>query len=658
LQRPNMPIDDVTPVLLACRAFADLRRRLARIAYIASIIASTAIGTTSGETMAASPMQPAASREPASEKPAQQQSPSAQLTTQDRRHPLEVLALSDPAGALKRIEAARQRLKENEHAEAARLGLAEANACRVIADWRCQRRGGATAVAAADRTADVYLQVRARIALGRALSRLGDYNNAARVLAEAQRRLGDQGEGALRADILLAYSSISERLGKLDESYRYAQEGLAYAPAANQADMRLRLLRNMAHIASERGQPQEARDLLKEAGALLANIRDPKLEAEIWLELSRSARALDDADTVEEMGHRIGAIGADLENTQLRGLSYETMAYAEQLRGNGDKAYALLRQAADAFAQLKLQHDELRVVRAMVDLQLAGTQAARLSESIARLIRLNDQTIRADRDAAAADFEERLRYAQSDAMLATANARAETQRLRAQSNEDKFFYTLAAGLLALCMLAVSLALYVQQRKFAALMRERGQEMETAIATDFLTTVHSRRFITDAGHAALAKAREKNTGLAVAIVDIDHFKRINDRFGHAVGDEVLKTVAQAMRAVCRDTDTLGRLGGEEFAVVLRDIGRDHALAAAERLRRSVAEVRVHAEEDMIVPTASIGLAGLRSDDESFDDLLIRADRALYRAKEAGRNRVVIDDGETMIAPAQAATPAAV
>ena len=651
-----MPPEGHRPIGLRRRAAAALT---ALAALIATLALATAIaaqdGQATGQAAAARSAPPQSGQsQPANAGQAQtaQAVPaeaalvaSRQAEVYDRRHPLEILALSEPAQALKKIEAARRGLDEDDHTETARLALAEANACRVTANWRCQRRAGATAVAAADLTGDVYLQVRARIATGRALSRLGDYNNAARTLAEAQRRLGEDGEDALQADILLAYSSISERLGKLDESYRYAKEGLRYAPAATQADMRLRLLRNMAHIASQRGQPQDARDLLQEAGALLNNVRDPKLEAEIWLELSRSARALKDADTVEDMSKRIEAIGNRLENTQLRGLAYETAAYAEELRGNGERAYDLLLQAANAFAQLKLQHDELRTVRAMVDLQLTGTRKEQLSASIARLMRLNDQTIRADRESAAADFEERLRYAQSDSMLATANARAETQRLRAKASEDRFFYTLLAGALALCMLAVSIALYVQQRKYGAMMRQRGREMEEAIATDFLTTVHSRRYITDAGHAAVETAHAQGTGLAVAVVDIDHFKRINDRYGHAVGDEVLKAVAHAMRGACRDSDTLGRFGGEEFAVLLRGLEREHAAAAAERLRRAVAAVAVRTGQGTIVPTASIGVASLTPDDRSFEQLLIRADRALYRAKESGRDRVVVAEDST-------------
>ena len=563
----------------------------------------------------------------------------------EQRHPLELEALTQPREVLEKLPAARQALGKNDHSGAAKLALAEANACRVIADWRCQRRAGSAAVAAADQSGSVYLQVRARIALGRALSRLGDFNSAARALADAQRRLGDTPDDALLADILLAYSSISERLGKLDESYRYAKEGLAHAHAASNPEMRLRLLRNMAHIASDQGRPQEARELMKEAKAILPTNRDPKLTAEVLLEEARSARALGDADTVEDMGRRIGVIGGELQNTQLHGLGYETTAQALQMRGDNARALALYRQARGAFAELNLQQDELRAVRAIVELQLEGTQADSLPQTIARLIQLSDDAARTERESAAADFEERLRYAQSDAAVATANTKAENQRLRALVNENKFRYTLIASIFALSMLGVVAVLYLQQRRYGAMMRTRGRELEVAVSTDFLTSVHSRRHITDAGNIAVERARDNALELTVAVVDIDYFKQINDRFGHAIGDEVLIAVAEAMRGACRDSDMLGRYGGEEFAVLLQGTGRDHAMAAAERLRKAVAGVTLHCDGETITPTASVGVACLSQGDTRFDQLLIRADRALYQAKDQGRNRVVIAEQDT-------------
>ncbi|MFZ5637486.1 MAG: diguanylate cyclase [Pseudomonadota bacterium] len=572
----------------------------------------------------------------------------------DQRHPLEIEALTRPQEVLAKLPAARAALAKNDHTGLARLGLAEANACRVVADWICQRRAGSAAMAAADRTGSVYLQVRSRIALGRALSRLGDFANASRVLTEARQRLESAPDDVLMADILLAYSSVSVRLGKLDESYRYAREGLNYASAKGQPEMRSRLLRNMAKVASDTGRPREAQALLHEAGTLLATSNDPKLIAEVLLEEANAARVLGDPDTVEARGRGIGEIGNKLQNSQLRGLGDETVAHALRMRGRRDAALALYERARGEFNGLRLYRDELRVVREIVDLHLAGTGADRLPGTTARLMTLTDEVARIERESSAADFDERLRYAQSEAALATARATAENARLRAEASEDKYRFTLLAGVLALCTLGVVAALYLQQRKYAGVMRERGREMEIAIATDFLTAVRSRRYLTEAGNAAVAQALDGSHPLAVAVVDIDHFKRINDRHGHAAGDEVLKAVAEAMRAVCRDSDVLGRYGGEEFAVLLQDIGPEHAQAAAERLRHAVAGVAVRVGEATISPTASVGVACLVPEDGHFDHLLIRADRALYAAKEQGRNRVVVAESDAGSALPKTAT----
>lgn len=573
--------------------------------------------------------------------------------TPDPRHPLEIEALTSPQEVLRKLPAARAALDVEDHEGRAKLALAEANACRVTADWSCQRRAGSAAMEAADRTKSIYLQVRSRIALGRALSRLGDFSNASRLLTEARQRLGAEKNDALMADVLLAYSSISARLGKLDESYRYAREGLAYASPATQPEMHIRLLRNMAKVASETGRAREAQALLRQAEPLLPAVEDPKLTAEILLEEANAARALGDADTVEERGRRIGAIGGGLENTQIRGLGFETIGHAQRMRGARELAYAEYVKARDAFAGLRLYRDELRAVREIVDLQLAGVRADQLTETTARLMMLTDEVARIERESAAADFEERLRFVQSEAALAAAKTLVENERLRATVSENRFRYSLVGGALVVLLLAGVVGLYWQQRRYTGVMRERGKEMEIAIATDFLTAVHSRRHITEAGHAAVASALAHGHHFAIAVVDIDHFKRINDRFGHAVGDEVLKAVAAAMREVCRDSDTLGRYGGEEFAVLLQGIGNDHVQIAAERLRKAVADVRVRAGDQLIVVTASVGVACLSPDDTGFDTLLIRADRALYRAKSEGRNRVVMadgsDDGASVLEP---------
>lgn len=129
----------------------------------------------------------------------------------------------------------------------------------------------------------------------------------------------------------------------------------------------------------------------------------------------------------------------------------------------------------------------------------------------------------------------------------------------------------------------------------------------------------------------------NTGpLCVILCDIDHFKPINDQYGHGAGDRVLATVARLMKNTVRSTDSVIRWGGEEFLIVLPDCAEDSALVRAERIRQAIDE---HRDDEVGGVTVSFGVA-IQSSDESGDNVVARADKALYQAKEQGRNRVVL------------------
>lgn len=135
-----------------------------------------------------------------------------------------------------------------------------------------------------------------------------------------------------------------------------------------------------------------------------------------------------------------------------------------------------------------------------------------------------------------------------------------------------------------------------------------------------------------------RAVTTDASLAVALVDLDHFKRVNDVYGHLVGDEVLLGAADALRSCSRADDVVGRFGGEEFAVLLPGVAGPDAFAAAERLRRAIAAVRPVELHDAMSITASVGVAVLGEHGSDLDALLRAADRALYGAKADGRNRV--------------------
>jgi diguanylate cyclase (GGDEF)-like protein len=167
-----------------------------------------------------------------------------------------------------------------------------------------------------------------------------------------------------------------------------------------------------------------------------------------------------------------------------------------------------------------------------------------------------------------------------------------------------------------------------------------QELEIRANQDFLTGVANRRYFFNQSGQALARAKRYNSEVAMLMIDIDHFKSINDSLGHAAGDMVLKAVAQTCNNTLREVDVLGRIGGEEFAVLLPQTPAAVAAEVAERIRAAIDEsaiVVINAPAAVHV-TVSIGVAASADGSLNTDALLQEADKALYQAKQAGRNRV--------------------
>jgi diguanylate cyclase (GGDEF)-like protein len=170
-------------------------------------------------------------------------------------------------------------------------------------------------------------------------------------------------------------------------------------------------------------------------------------------------------------------------------------------------------------------------------------------------------------------------------------------------------------------------------------RRLEQELRRLASTDPLTGLSNRRQFAEAGGAMLRQTRSDALALSVLMLDIDHFKSINDRYGHPAGDEVLQATAQRCRAELREQDLMARLGGEEFAVILPATDAAEAAGIAERLRAAIAAAPVPAEEHRIEVRVSIGGTSRRAEDKTLDELLGRADQALYTAKRTGRDRVI-------------------
>ncbi len=159
--------------------------------------------------------------------------------------------------------------------------------------------------------------------------------------------------------------------------------------------------------------------------------------------------------------------------------------------------------------------------------------------------------------------------------------------------------------------------------------------------DALTGLHNRRWINNTLNQHYLESQQQNTVLSLVIIDIDHFKKFNDAYGHLAGDQVLKQVASAMKGKLRPNEIVARFGGEEFVILLPGVPTTIAAMIAERVRKGVENCFYHdAPSNQRIPvTVSLGIAQLASD-ESVEDLIRHADIALYQAKENGRNRIQI------------------
>jgi diguanylate cyclase (GGDEF)-like protein len=174
--------------------------------------------------------------------------------------------------------------------------------------------------------------------------------------------------------------------------------------------------------------------------------------------------------------------------------------------------------------------------------------------------------------------------------------------------------------------------------------------EIRAATDALTELPNNRAVQDTIKRMVAQASRSVSPLSAALLDLDQFKRVNDTYGHSRGDEVLAAVATVLRSSLRESDFVGRYGGEEFLLLLPDTGRDQAVVVAEKVRVAVASLGLSEISQPV--TASLGVATVPDDAGDADTLIRAADRALYAAKGNGRNRV-----ELFISPARSArTPA--
>jgi diguanylate cyclase (GGDEF)-like protein len=174
-----------------------------------------------------------------------------------------------------------------------------------------------------------------------------------------------------------------------------------------------------------------------------------------------------------------------------------------------------------------------------------------------------------------------------------------------------------------------------------LAEEQKRKLEELSNTDPLTGVHNRRYFMQAAAAQITRVVRQKNEAYIVMLDLDHFKNVNDKYGHSAGDDVIKEAAAATAGMLRPYDLIARYGGEEFIMFIAEIDRPGVIQLAERIRTAISDTQIEAEGGCISVTASIGVASVEPG-RRLEDTIELADKALYQAKEEGRNRVIIFD----------------
>ena len=184
------------------------------------------------------------------------------------------------------------------------------------------------------------------------------------------------------------------------------------------------------------------------------------------------------------------------------------------------------------------------------------------------------------------------------------------------------------------------------RYYARFTRRDTSRLSQMACTDPLTGLENRRFFDVTGEKDFEVLKRENKELSILMIDLDHFKAVNDNYGHDAGDKVLQRVGQSLKGSFRNADKICRYGGEEFLVLLKGSGMENSLRIADEVRKKIQDLRFPEYDDLSI-TTSIGVAHMIPEDSSLKEITLRSDKALYYAKDAGRNCVKDDQNSSII-----------
>lgn len=453
----------------------------------------------------------------------------------------------------------------------------------------------------------------------------------------------------------LLYAGLRE----YETARSYLDRGLAEARRLADPSREAPLLGSMARTANLAGSYGEALTLALEAERLAERLGSPPGQAYALLENGRAKLGLNKLDEAREALLRGAAVAERIGQRSTLARYRATLAEVAARQGRPDEALALWQQALPEFRSGDDQPQLLDSYRLMIPLLREQGDETRALETAIESLALQEQLAGLDMNRRVAVMESAYRAQEAERQIELLQRDLEIQALKLRQ-ESLGRWLATFGVLSLLVIAGLLAFrYRESRRLGQQLAETNAELERnrealaranlelekraealahAASIDPLTGIANRRAFVERFEVHWADAMSRHAPLSIALIDVDHFKRINDTQGHAVGDSVLCALAATLQGLLRAGTLLARWGGEEFVVLIPGADTQAASGLAERLRAAVENLR---REDLPPITISVGVASLSGRTRLRPEgLFDEADGALYAAKTAGRNRVVV------------------
>lgn len=474
--------------------------------------------------------------------------------------------------------------------------------------------------------------------------------------------------------LLVQEADVLQQQYRYDEALKLLQRAQQASVGAEGADAARNVLNSLANLYYSTGQLEAAARHYRELIELDRQAGDLQGLSVSYFNLAHALGTQGDLAGSQQALEQALALSQQLGDASGEAFTLKALGVNAQARGDSSLAESRLQQALQGFEQLGDKNQSAAVWRNLGDLRLAAGDAAAAEPLYQTAIAtlhdspFHDALLHSYRGLAVAQeqlgrFEaalaaqraytgllqyeleqrneqntQRLQAEFQTRHLATENERLALLQAQQALQLDANRHQLQLQSLALVLGVIVVALVLWMLRHS---RQHARSLQHMATTDELTGLLNRRAILTQARAEWQRSARFGQSLACLMFDADHFKSINDDYGHAQGDAVLRHIADQLHKVLRSTDMVGRVGGEEFLVVAPQTDRLQAMSLAERIRAAIEAIQVPGMEERRL-SVSIGIAGLL-DESSVDELIRHADQALYIAKRSGRNRCILYHG---------------